>query len=153
CALRPNNQAVCWPTGVGYLRETTLPGPFKQVAAGGDVGCGLRVDGTIECWTGNTELVYGPPIGPRPPPPTGAYSALWVGLSHSCALGAAGPIVCWGYSRIGGAPPLRGTFVEISFTDGGNGVQEEFAHGCALKRDGTLTCWGNEGLDSISSDA
>ena len=54
-------------------------GVFSSVTAGYWYLCGLRTDGSVECWTGND---YG-----RPAPPEGSFSAVTAGAFHSWVVG------------------------------------------------------------------
>ena len=72
CALDTHNNAHCWPTQ-GHKgpeheasedtvfewlpwrdsRATPLPGPFTAISVGNVHTCGIRTDGTIDCWSAN----------------------------------------------------------------------------------------------------
>ena len=73
CALDTRNHAHCWPqhgaNGPGHpgfpyfdvsewdawndSRADPLPGPFTAISAGTYHTCGIRPDGTIDCWSAN----------------------------------------------------------------------------------------------------
>ena len=105
-------------------------GRFSAIAAGG-TGCGIRENGSIECWgTGAGGLAEGAPE-------TGSHVALDVGLDHACALATDGSVVYWG-SNDRGHPyaPTYGAFVAIA-------VGYRFT--CAQEKGvEALQCWGRE---------
>ena len=99
---------------------------YTAVATGRWHTCGLRADGTIQCWGANS---WG-----QADPPAGTYAAVAAGHRHSCAVRTDGAIRCWGndYRGLTDVPP--GTYTEVT---AGN------AHNCGLLKDGTARCWGN----------
>jgi len=100
---------------------------FTDVSAGGWHSCGLRVDGTIECW--------GYEVPRRTAPPSGTFSAVSAGSLHSCGLRVEGTIDCWGINHQGQATPPDGTFTAVSAGGG---------HSCGLRTTGVTTCWGSD---------
>lgn len=60
---------------------------FSQVSAGGYHNCGLRENGTVECW--------GYTFDGQAQPPTGKQIAVSAGYDYACALSEAGTITCW----------------------------------------------------------
>ncbi len=69
-------------------------GQFTAIAASTYHTCGLRTDGTIECW-GDNDFGQGDP-------PSGQFTAIAAGTYHTCGLRPDGTIECWGISTAGG---------------------------------------------------
>jgi hypothetical protein len=68
------------------------------------------------------------------------WHQLDAGIYHSCVLGSAGKLTCWGYDtqgQVSDAPLGR------EYTGLGAGG----AFSCALDTDGRITCWGDDGED------
>ncbi len=65
--------------------------------------------------------------------PTGTFTQVSAGGSHSCAVRTDGTVACWGNTNGGRATPPSGTFTQVSAGT---------SHTCGLATDGTVTCWG-----------
>ncbi len=68
------------------------------------------------------------------PDPTGGYSAITAGDSHTCALSADGVVACWGDNTHGRLYEPDGQYSAIAA--GGR-------HTCGIRTDGTVECWGD----------
>ena len=104
------------------------PAGFAAITLG-QSPCGLRTDGTLDCWDSDGGVEdYGR---------LGRFSKVSAQDEAICGLRSDGSIDCFsgGFEDFygPGAPPA-GAFSEISV---GN------YHGCALDVSGTATCWGN----------
>lgn len=145
CGLLLDGTAHCWGDPASPNGEFATPpaGTFVAVSAGLFHACGLRGDGSVECW-GWTCAYYGEP-GPSQRwecldfsgdrmPPSGPFSQISAGDSHTCGLRPSGAIECWGGEGgfSAGTPP-SGTFAK---------VESGMATSCALTTDGQLRCWG-----------
>jgi alpha-tubulin suppressor-like RCC1 family protein len=106
----------------------TPEGTFVQVTAGQFHACGVRTDGTAECWGSNDSGQLAVPAEE-----TFVGRAVTVGGSHACAARADGTVACWGDNEHGQADPPSGTFMQLA--GGGD-------HTCGLRTEGTVTCWG-----------
>ena len=113
CGLRAVGAAECWggvyidPTAAvlvvdpdGVDRVPSPPeGPFTHLSAGGAQACGLRDDGTVECWGfyyvdgWGTVAVVGSPPG-------GSFIQVSAGEGLTCGVRADGSALCWGVSSI-----------------------------------------------------
>ena len=88
--------------------------------------CGLGTNGTITCW--------GDLSGASGDPPSGVFTAVDSGWTHSCALRSNGTVICWGNSDDGQSTAPTGQFTA---------VEAGFHHSCGLRTSGTVACWGN----------
>ncbi len=72
----------------GYLNKTLTVPVYRQVSAGTDYTCGLKVDNTLACWgdNGNGQAT----------PPAGSFKQVSAGYTHTCALKADNTLACWG---------------------------------------------------------
>ena len=153
--------------GLVPLPEPPAPGagttgdvPFTAVATTEFVACGLRADGTVDCWGWNnrsgpvapegrfTEIIVEPfPCGLRidgtvdcwgdsVDPLAGRFSSISGGWGHVCGLRVSGTVACWGSYGFwdGPAETPEGRF---------SAVVSGHDHACALRTDRTVTCWGN----------
>ena len=107
--------------------DPTPQGAFTAITADNGHSCGLRTDGTAQCWGPNND--YG-----QTDAPSGAFTAITAGGEHSCGLRTDGTAQCWGNNNDGQADAPQGAFTAI--TAGG-------FHSCGLRTDGTAQCWGN----------
>lgn len=123
---------------------------WRSVDLGSRHACGLSADGTAYCWglNGSGELGVGVTGGLATAPvrveTDRKFQVLVVGISHTCALTAAGETFCWGESGIGFlndglvAPvnlPTRVVGVPVFRTIAAG------AHTCGLSESGEVTCW------------
>ena len=105
----------------------TAPSPFTTIDGGRDHTCGLRADGTVDCWGENLD---GQSDAPR-----GSYTAVSAGDEHSCAIRSDRTVTCWGENGNGQAVAPSGEFTAVTAGTW---------HSCGLRADGTITCWGND---------
>jgi serine/threonine-protein kinase len=138
------------------VRVTGLDG-CTRVAAGPYHACALRRDRTVWCWGRNDDgQVAWPPSGPvtapvRVPAIDDAVEIAAGGLTQgrTCAVRAAGGVVCWGGNEHGliadgesrpraGPTEIRGIADAVEVTIGGDSI-------CARRRSGALACWGKNG--------
>ena len=98
---------------------------FTAVDAGWWHSCGLRVDGSIDCWGSN-------PFN-QADAPAGQFSGLAAGAHHSCGLRVDGSIDCWGSNALGQANAPPGRFAALA---------AGWGHTCGLRTDRSLDCWG-----------
>jgi alpha-tubulin suppressor-like RCC1 family protein len=183
CALSSSGGAYCWgsPGGTGVLGDATFvarsaPGPvagglsFSNIASGHTHVCALGVSNdSAYCWgtNGNGQVGSGT-VGNNdaywtPSAVTGglAFSALALGMYHSCGLTAAGQAYCWGYGLHGqlgdgsmGIPALSSSQpnpVPVS----GSHVFTALAAGdsftCGLTVSGAAYCWGGNAYGELGN--
>jgi len=133
------------------------------VAVGYDHGCGLRVDGTVDCWGCWDEEFAG--IGGPCDAPDERFVQIDGVEGEVCGVTVDGRVNCWGTASL---DPLDGAgpFQQVSLSrSAGCGLFEngdvtcwkgsvpdtsgDFAKisvgsdtGCGITRDGELSCWG-----------
>ena len=92
--------------------------------------CGLRADGTIDCWGWNNDG--------QAEAPGGAFTALSAGFNHNCGLRVDGTVQCWGDNSHGQIDAPTGTFIAI---------RANHNYSCATRADGTTQCWGDRNTE------
>jgi hypothetical protein len=106
--------------------NTPPPGKFVSISAGNSATCGLRPDGSLECWG---ESFFPLPVG-------AAFKYKDVSVQTGvCAVRLSGEIDCWGQSPDQNAPP-PGPFERVVAAEDG---------ACALRADKSVACWGRPG--------
>lgn len=101
---------------------------FTQVAVGSAAfACGLRTNGSVECWGENS-------VG-QSRPPAGAFRTISAGDRHACGIRADFTLACWGMGSYGLTAVPAGTFKNVS-----SGSDRS----CAVRTDGTVVCWGRD---------
>lgn len=168
CGLTAAGQAYCWgnneagelgdgtqsarqsPTAViGGATYTELSGSVFQLHT-----CGLRPDGTADCWGENVSGELGDgTTSPHDAPIAIAGGLKFISVSsgdyHSCGLTAAGQAYCWGNNAQGelGTGTTTDSKIPVAvsgsltFTQLGAGGD----HTCGLTADGVVYCWGQAG--------
>ena len=163
CAVMGGGALSCW--GGGYAGDGTygphttptqvsgLTGGVLAAGAGNHI-CAVTSAGAVLCWGDNTWGQLGDGTTTlRAAPVTviglqGTAVMVAGGLSHSCALTAAGAVQCWGYNAAGqlgdGSLVARSTPAVVSGLE--SGVAAIAAGGyftCALTAGGAVVCWGD----------
>ena len=128
----------CWGGGYdeGYVEGKVSPpsGEFKSISSGGGRDmCGLRLDGSVECW-GEASLV-----AERNPPPLGEFSMVSAGSwVYACGSRPSGEVECWDkWANSGRDAPVspEGKFTWVSMLS---------RVACGLPVDGGVVCWNVE---------
>jgi alpha-tubulin suppressor-like RCC1 family protein len=169
CAITAGSVA-CWGGNAHYELGNTAgpqslvpvvvaglsPG-ILAVAAGGYHTCALTSTGAVQCWgydnshgqLGNDSTVDSPvPVAVKGL--SSGVLALAAGADHTCAVTAAGGVVCWGDNARGQLGD--GTTVDRHFPVAVKGLSSGFVavaagngHSCARTPAGAVMCWGNDG--------
>ena len=112
--------------------STTTPAPvadgvqaFLSVSAGVRHTCGVRDDGSVECWG---QDYYG-----QSTPPGGQFDSVSAGWYHTCGVRDDGSVECWGSNGWGPSTPPGGQFSSVSAGEW---------HSCGVREDNTVECWG-----------
>lgn len=128
-----------WCRGGVCERAVSTSGGWMSVAASYRSGCGVKEEGSIECW------------GTDPAePPAGTFTSIVMTLdeqSVACALDTDGEITC--FAAENGRPEL----VPTTLPDGPF-VQLEAAgfYTCGLRGDGSVSCFDEQGIYEASGD-
>ena len=147
CGLRTDGHVACWGSNRVfkscdefdcYYEDTWQATPptdvlFTQVSAGLNHTCGVKLDGSIDCWGHNT--------AGEASDRTGSYAQVSAGENHTCALRNDKHIECWGDDAKGRAQSQIGPFTQVSA--GGS-------HNCAISPGGAVTCWGGNAYGQSS---
>ena len=111
---------------------------FISVGSGEKHTCGVRDDGSVECW-GSNQRWDGLFVG-QATPPGGVFVMISAGYEHTCGVRDDGGVECWGSNQrrdglfVGQATPPEGTFLSVSSA-------HEYA--CGVRDDGGVECWGS----------
>ena len=126
------NQARAVASGEATASGETegLDEGFTSVSVGLAFLCGLRTDGTIDCWGSDWH-------GQISNVPEGKFTQLDAGGEHACALRTNGTIECWGdrTAMPGGGIAVTPPAGEFSSVSAG------FGFVCGLRSDHTVVCW------------
>lgn len=158
CAIRVDDTVACWGSNEsfsGTLRSGTVitssyigqANPptghkFQRIEANRWHTCGILIDGSIECWGGDTHIVNNKSQLTHHNPwvniPGGSFVAIDLGHEKHCAVRSGGQIQCWGFYP---KPVPTGTYQQVSIGDD---------HNCAVRTDGQLKCWTNTNPESLT---
>ncbi len=115
---------------------------FVSVSAGWAYSCGLRLDGSVECWEWMADMLRQPDKGSGDgwsedastlTPPGGEFTMVDAGWEYACGLRPSGGVECWGRNPAAGVDPPEGEFTSVSV-----GIE----HACALRPSEEVECWG-----------
>ena len=122
-----------------------------SVSAGPTFTCGLRSNGTVQCWGRNLNGQLGDGTNNDrfyPVLVDGIMDAIAVsaGEGSACALLADGTVRCWGANGSGqlgdGSTTASFTPVQVEGLIGATAVSVGRLHACAVLEDETVWCWG-----------
>jgi len=139
---------------------------WKQVSAGGDHTCGVKISGQLFCWGNGSYGQLGNAAGTfiqMTPVRENSQATNWKqvsgGYDHTCAVKTNGTLYCWGYNLDGelGDSTLanKNTPTQAGTDTNWSQVAASYYHTCAVKTNGTLYCWGSnsKGVLGLGSSA
>ena len=104
---------------------------FSSVSVGLHHACGIRLDGSVNCW--------GSDSSGKATPPAGTFDSISAGETYTCGVRTDGLLRCWGEAAWGRASPPDGKFLSVS---------AGYGHTCGVRIDGSVACWG--GTNKVS---
>ncbi len=120
CGVRVGGSVECWGDGYTYhgytatgervAGELSFPeGEFESVHArlGGSDVCGLRTDGSVECWGNFIEVDV---CNPYLSPPEGVFASVFFVGRIPCGLRPSGEAECWSTDGSSWPHPAPGDF-------------------------------------------
>ena len=176
CALTTSGGAKCWGNNnSGQLgdnsttqRLTTidvsgLASGVSAIAAGDAHTCALTSSGGVKCWGDNSFGQLGDNTTTQRLTPvdvsslTSAVAAIAAGVSHTCALTAAGGVKCWGFNGFGqlgdNSTTNRSIPTDVAgLTSGVSAIKAAYSHTCALMQGGGVKCWGDNGVGELGDN-
>jgi alpha-tubulin suppressor-like RCC1 family protein len=172
CAVTTAGVGYCWGNntnsrlGDGTTTQRLVPTPITvpagmgavaQINGGSAHSCAVTVAGVGYCWGVNTNSRLGDgstvtrsvPTPISVPDGMGALTQISAGLTHSCAVSAAGAGYCWGSNaggRLGDGTTVNRSVPTPIFVPAGMGdvtaISAGEAHNCALSSPAGPYCWG-----------
>jgi alpha-tubulin suppressor-like RCC1 family protein len=177
CAIKTDGTAWCWGTdangelgNAGTTGDQVSPSPvtnadnvpWTQISAGIYSTCGIKVDGSLWCWGGDSAGQLGNGAGGSSTQPSAVTSSLpWtmvsMGYGTACGIKSDNTLWCWGdasYGRLGNgttSPALQSP-AQVG-SDKWSYIRTSAATVCGIKTDGSLWCWGNDGVGILGNGA
>ena len=136
----PNTTWSGWSNWAAATTRDTAQPPapprYSAISAGDLHTCGLKLDGSVDC--------FGSDGRGQSSPPTGEFLQVAAGGVHTCGIRASdSTVACWGSAAVPSGPAQ----IKIAQIDSG------FSHSCGIvarvSNDAThkIICWGATGLD------
>ena len=179
CALSTAGAVQCWgrnhhgQLGNGNPMYATtpqpvtgLPGGMAAIGTGAAHSCAVTTAGALQCWGINSYGELG--IGSSTPSSIhtpqhvlrlggalgSAATSIAGGASHTCAVSAAGQVLCWGRNdnaQLGKGDVITATLPHpvTGLYSGYTSVATGEVHSCALASDGSVQCWGDNGSGQL----
>jgi len=156
---RPQRRSPSPPAEPAWAYTPLAPSPTAGLEVVGLVGaplgahfCAWTARGEAHCWGANGDGQVDP-ARPGEQRPTATrverlhdVVGVAVGSRHSCALRAAGGVVCWGETRLAAG---GGALTDVPDVVDAVQVAAGAEHTCALRRAGRLVCWGSNGYGQL----
>ncbi len=163
CGLRVSGEVACWGSNaIRYLSFDVIVqwepedgsgparaprGAFAAVTVGHQHSCGIRPDGSVECW--------GDDANGQSTPPPGTFTALSAANGFTCGLRPDGRAECWGGLPADRNYASRSTRTEHAPAPAPTGQFAALSAGagqaCGLRADGTAVCWGDNTRGQVDS--
>lgn len=181
CALTIDGAVYCWGTNAnGQLGDSTQTQRTIPVAVTGlgtgagatalvsgiNHSCVVTSAGAVQCWGLNSNGQLGDNTTTQrlaPVTVTGLGSgsgviALAAGITHTCALTAAGSVQCWGANNLGqlgdNTTTQRLTPAPVSgLSSGVTAIVARSSHTCAITSGGAVQCWGSNGSGQLGDNS
>jgi alpha-tubulin suppressor-like RCC1 family protein len=173
CALLADQTAVCWGDDRNGELGDGAPGggPRGPAPVAGLIGatalsahwqhaCAVRADQSLVCWGSNAtgQLGDGTLVNRAEPVAVvglQGVSAVATGLSHTCAVSAAG-LWCWGSNSQGQLGADTGTSttpitapMPVPLVDQPIAIAAGAQHTCAVRSTGLVLCWGQNSTGQL----
>ncbi len=131
CHVDLHGAGRCEEVGYDTAHGFSFAGPWARLESGLNHQCGLKVDGSIECWGDNLvdDQLSNLPAS------TDIFRTFSVGWNHACAIRGNGQLACWGSDINGQSDAPAGTYVQVA---AGNTFT------CAIRSDSVRVCWGDD---------
>ena len=150
------------PSNTPTITPTPLPLSAQSISAGGAHTCALTSAGGVRCWGANGSGQLGDGTLTNRPAPvdvpglSSGVVAVSGGGGHTCALTAAGGVMCWGrndYGQLGdGTTTNRPSPTNvIGLSSGVAAISAGGYHTCAVMTNGTLKCWGRNNRGQLGN--
>lgn len=151
--IRARSEELSDSTTVSAQREI-LSASYKALSLGATHSCAIDMDSRLLCWGGSwfgelgidEKLRYSFYVTPQVVLSTVRFTAVALGLSHSCALAIEGIVYCAGDNRNGQADgsPAQGTprFLPVAIPEAVTAVSAGGDQTCAVGLSHALYCWG-----------
>ena len=180
CALTIDGAVYCWGTNAnGQLGDSTQTQRTIPVAVTGlgtgagatalvsgiNHSCVVTSAGAVQCWGLNSNGQLGDNtttqrLAPVTVTGLGAGSgviALAAGITHTCALTAAGAVQCWGANNLGqlgdNTTTQRLTPAPVSgLSSGVTAIVARSNHTCAITSGGAVQCWGSNSAGQLGDN-
>jgi len=149
CALSTVGEAWCW--GLDWLTTTATnlnPGRVITAFSAKGLACGLGTDSIAYCGQISS-------AGLQPIPGGLHFATVGAGVSHACALTAAGTAWCWGEGTNGrlGNGDVQSSATPVAVVGGhvfrlitgGDG------HTCGIDTTGAAWCWGSNNVGQLGT--
>ncbi len=168
CGITTTEQLLCWgyngdgQLGIGgtspKLFPNLIPGDlrYRLVSGGQFHACGLTLAQVAYCWGNNQDGRLGVAGGPGASSPepvavqtSATFQAIQAGRVHSCGIGLAQMLWCWGYNQEG---ELGHPGTEPDTVSTGAGIKHVAVgglHTCAVTLPGAGLCWGYNSLGQL----
>jgi alpha-tubulin suppressor-like RCC1 family protein len=166
CALMDDGGVKCWgdntygqlgngSTAPSYtpVDVSGLAGNAVAISAGQHHTCAITFIGGIKCWGYNAgyQLGDGTQVDSPVPVDVLGFDAVAIGLAagsvHTCAIKAAGGVMCWGMNNYGQLGNGEGYYQTapvdvINLGGAASAITAGFDHTCAMFSSGGVQCWG-----------